>query len=70
MSIEYFQLIHHELSDNSIIKIDFIRIHHQQGGLSINSDKKIEMNFGENNKQHLRQNAYLQCFTINYVEND
>ena len=62
MSIEDFQLIHNELSDNSIIKIDFIRIHHQQGGLSMNSDEKIEMNSGENNNHHLRQNAYLQCF--------
>ena len=45
MSIEDFQLLDNESFDNSIMKRDFLKVHHQHGAQLNQSDQKIE--FGE-----------------------
>ena len=49
MSLEDIQKIHNKAIDNSIIKIVFLRIYHQQAAISKDSDQNIEFIFGENN---------------------
>ena len=58
MSLEYFQLLDNESFDNSIVKREYLKIYHQQGGQLKNPDQKIGFIFGENNNYHQIGNAY------------
>ena len=69
MSLEDFQLLDNEPFDNSIIKIDFTKICHQQGAQLNQSDRNIEFIFGENNNYHQIGNGYLE-FNITVRKND
>ena len=69
MSLEDFQLLDNESFDNSIIKIDFTKIYHQQGAQLNQSDQNIEFIFGENNNYHQIGNAYLE-FNITVRKHD
>ena len=60
MSIENFELLDIEPIDNSIIKRDFSKVHHQQGEFLNNPGRNVESMFGENNNYHQIGNAYLQ----------
>ena len=60
MSLEDFQLLDKEPFDNSIIKRDFTKIHHQQGAQLNQSVQNIEFFFGENNNYHQIDNGYLE----------
>ena len=60
MSLEDFQLFDNEPIDNSILKRDYIKIHHQQGAQLNNPDQNIEFIFGEINNYHQIGNSYLQ----------
>ena len=69
MSLEVFQLLDNEHFDNSIIKIDFTKIYHQQGAQLKQSDQSIECILGENNMYHQIGNGYLE-FNITVRKND
>ena len=69
MSLEDFQLLDNEPFDNSIIKRDYTKIHHQQGAQLNQSDQNIEFIFGENKNYHQIGNAYLE-FSITVRKND
>ena len=69
MSLEDFQLLDNEPFDNSIIKRDFTKIHHQQGAQLNQSDQNIEFIFGENNNYHQIGNGYLE-FNITVRKNN
>ena len=70
MSLEGFQLIDNEPSDNSIIKRDFIKVYHQQGAQLNDPDQDIEFNFGENNNYHQVGNSYLHFdITVRKADN-
>ena len=69
MSLEDFQFLDNEPFDNSIIKRDFTKTHHQQGAQLNISDQNIEFIFGENNNYHQIGNGYLE-FNITVREND
>ena len=58
MSLKDFQLIDNEPIDNSIVKRDFIKIYHDQGANSNDSNQNVEFLFGENNNQI--GNGYLE----------
>ena len=60
MSIEDFQLIDETTIDTSIIKKDYTKIYHQQGGNLKDSNQNVEFIWGENNNYHQNGNAYLQ----------
>ena len=60
MSLEDFQLLDNEPLDNNIIKRDFTKIYHRQGGQLNQSDQNIEFIFGENNNYHQIGNGYLE----------
>ena len=60
MSLEHFQLIDNEVNDKSIIKRDFIKVHHQQGAQLNDPDQNIEIIFSDNNNYHQIGNSYLQ----------
>ena len=60
MSLEDFQLLDNEPTDNSIIRRDFTRIYHRQGDQLNQSDQNIEFNFGENNNYHQIGISYLE----------
>ena len=61
MSLEdSLELIDNEPFDNSIIKRDFLKVHHQQGAQLNDADQNIEFIFGENNNFHQISNAYLE----------
>ena len=69
MSLEYFQLLDNEPLDNSVIKRDFTKIYHRQGGQLNQSDQKIDIIFGENNNYHQTGIAYLDV-NITVRKND
>ena len=52
MSLQDFQLLDNEPFDNSIKKKDFSKVYHQQGVQLNQSDRNIEIFFGENNNYH------------------
>ena len=60
MSLEDFQLLDNEVFDNSIVKRDFMKLYHQQGGQLNDPDQKIRFIFTENNNNHQIRNAYLE----------
>ena len=60
MSLEDFQLLDSEPFDNSIIKRDYLKVYHQQGGLLNDPDQNTEFILGENNNYHQNGNAYLE----------
>ena len=60
MSLEDFQLLDKEPIDNSIVKIDFLNIYHQQGAELNYSNQNIDFIFGENNNYHQIGNSYLE----------
>ena len=60
MSLEDFQLIYNEPIDNSIIKRDFQKVHHQQGANLNNSNQNTDFIFGENKNYHQIGNGYLE----------
>ena len=62
MSLDDFQLVDNEPIDNSIIKIVFTKIYHQQGAQLNQSDQNIEIFFGENKNYHQIGN---DCFEFN-----
>ena len=61
MRFEDFQLIDNEVTDSSILKRDFVKIHHQQAAKLTDSDQNTEFIFRENSIYHQIGNAYLQC---------
>ena len=69
MSIEDFQLLDNEPSDNSIFKRGFTEMYHRQGDQLNQSDQKIEFIFGENINYHQTGNAYLE-FNITVRKHD
>ena len=69
MSLEDCQLLDNEPFDNSVIKRDFTKIHHQQGAQLNQSDQNIEFIFGENNNYHQIGDGYLE-FNITVQKND
>ena len=60
MSLEDFQLLDNEAFDNSIIKRDYAKIYHQQGGQLNQPDRNIEFIFGENGSFCQIGNSYLE----------
>ena len=60
MSLEKFQLKDDTSIDNSIIKRDFEKLHHQQGAQLYVSSQCVEFFFGENNNYHQIGKGYLQ----------
>ena len=63
MSLEDFQLKDKEITDkNSIIKTDFLKLHHQQAANLNGSDQNIEFIFGD-------KKIYLQIGNV-YLQND
>ena len=59
MSSEDFQLIDDSKIDDSVIKRDFIKIHHQQGAEVYIENQDIKFYFGENLNYIQIGNAYL-----------
>ena len=60
MSLEDFQLLDNQLTDNTIIKRDFTKIYHKHGDQLNQSRQNIVFIFGENNNYHQIGNAYLE----------
>ena len=55
-----FQLIDNEPIDNSIVKRDYTKVHHQSGANLNDSNQNVEFIFGKNNNYHQIGNAYLE----------
>ena len=71
MSLKDFQITDNETIDNSIMKRDFFRKHHQKGANLNDPDQNIEFILGENNNYHQIGNAYLQNdMTVTNHENN
>ena len=60
MSLEDFQFLDIEATDNSITEGDFLKVYLQKAANLTDSDQKIELIPGENNDYHQIGNAYLQ----------
>ena len=60
MSLEDFQLIDNEPTDNSIIKRDYTKVYHHQGANLNDSNQSVEFIFGEINNYYQIGNAYLE----------
>ena len=60
MSIEDFELLDNDSTDNWIIKRVLFKVYHQQRANLNNLNQNIELIFGENNKNLQIGNAYLQ----------
>ena len=60
MSLEDFQLLDNEPFDNSIVKRDYLKIHHQKGAQLNDADQNIEFIFGKNNNYHQIGNSYFE----------
>ena len=70
MSLEDFQSLDYEPSDNSINKTDFLKVYYQQGAKLNNPDQKVEFIFGENNMYHQIDNSYLEFdITVRRTDN-
>ena len=60
MSLEDFQMIDNDPIDNSFVKRDYTKVHHQQGANLNDSNQNVEFIIGENNNYHQIGNAYLE----------
>ena len=60
MSAEDFQLIDDSKIDDSIIKMDFIKIFHKRGAEVNNENQNIKFYFGENLNYIQIGNSYLE----------
>ena len=58
MSLQNFQILDNEPIDKSIIKRDYLKIYHQQGGNINESDQNVLYIFGENNFYYQLGNSY------------
>ena len=67
--MEDFQFLDNEPIDISITKTDYIRIYHQQGAQSNQSDQNVEFIFCENDNYHQIRNGYLE-FDITVRKSD
>ena len=54
------KILDNETIDNSLVKRDVFKIHHQQSANINDSDQIIEFIFGENDKYHQFGSAYFQ----------
>ena len=57
MSLENFQFLDKEPSDNSIIEREYTKVYHQQGAILNDSHQNVDFIFGENNNYHEIGNA-------------
>ena len=69
MSLEDFQLLNNEPFDNSIKKRDFLKTYHQQGAQLNQTNRNIELIFGESNNYYQTGNGHLE-FNTTVVKND
>ena len=60
MNLELFHLLDNETIDNSNLKGDFLKKHHQKGAQFNKPDQIIEFIFEENNSYHQIENAFHQ----------
>ena len=60
MSLEDFQLLDNEPFIKSIMKRDFLKVHHEQKAQLNQTDQNVEFIFGENNNYHQLGNGYLE----------
>ena len=59
MSLEDFQLLDNEPTDDSIIKRNYSKIYHQQVALLNDPDQNVELIFGESSNYHQVGNSHL-----------
>ena len=64
MNLKDFQLLDNEPIDNSIIKRDYLKVYHQQGANTNDSNQNFEFSFGEKNNYHQNGNAYFEIDII------
>ena len=60
MCLEDFQILDNEPIDNSIVKRDFLKSYHQQGGQLKDPKQNIENIFAENTNYHQVGKSYLE----------
>ena len=69
MSTQDFHLLDNEPIENSIIKRDFLKVHHQQAAQLNQPDQNIGFLLGESNNYHKIGNSYSE-FGITVLKND